>query len=106
MQYADSPYSLSFCKLKLTEKFASAQPFHFNEPHCASFANVLKCSSSLLASMELITFKQISRRAIPRHLFGLERSPLFGSSFNETSQNSSGLYVSSSQNFSITLSNT
>jgi hypothetical protein len=59
-------------------KVASAQPLPGVDPACSSAPKPFRWFASRVAKIELTAFEHISRRAIPRHLLGLERSPDFG----------------------------
>ena len=58
-------------------KVASAQPLPGVDPACSSTPGSLRCLVGRVAAIELTAFEHISRRAIPRHLLGLERLPDF-----------------------------
>ena len=76
--------SLIICRLELTANLASGHPFLLTEPYLYSSLLMVKWSPNLFAIIELIIFEQMSRRAMPLHLFGSERSSFFGNTFRMT----------------------
>ena len=84
---------------------ASAHPFPNNEPHCSSIPKVAMCLVSLVAIIDDINFAAISPSAMPLHLFGLDKSPVFGRIHRPNLVNASGLYSLSCQYFRIVLHN-
>ena len=80
---------------------ASVLPFPNRHPHCSSIPKVLMCSVSLVAMIDDITLAMILPRAMPRHLFGFERSPVLGRMQSPKRVNTSGLYSLSFQYFRI-----
>jgi hypothetical protein len=53
-------------------------PVLIRHPACSSIPKPFRWFASRVPAIELTAFEHISRRAIPRLLLGLERSPDFG----------------------------
>ena len=63
------------------------------------------CFVSLVAIIDEITFAATSPNAMPLHLFGLDKSPVFRRIHRPNFVNASGLYSLSCQYFRIVLRN-
>ena len=80
---------------------ALAFPFPNKHPHYPLIPKVMMCMVSLTAMIEDINLAMTLPRAMPRHLFGFERSPVLGRMHRPNRVNVSGLYWLLVQYFSI-----